>query len=112
MKYKKLPWHFRDNENRNKGKNKGKHPSLVFGETKDGTKYVNIGLTSSSKRGHHKNIEISNPQNWKEKSYLRDDIKEDPKTKMQKILHDYNLNPKDTNKVLKLIDKYKKRNSH
>ncbi|MBE6143858.1 MAG: hypothetical protein E7177_07760 [Erysipelotrichaceae bacterium] len=112
MSYKSIPWHFRNNKNRKKGKkNKGKHPSLVVGVTADNENYINIGLTHQKKRGHHNNIQISNPQNWKEKSYLRDDVREDPKRLMDEILIGYNLNPKDIKKVHKLIEKYKKKNS-
>ena len=48
----KIKWHFRNNSKRKKGSSgKGKHPSLIVGETDDGSSYVNIGLTKSPKRG-------------------------------------------------------------
>ena len=107
---KKTKWHFRNNLKRKEGSsNKGKHPSLIIGETNDGKSYVNIGLTKSPKRGHHKNIEIHNPQDWKKKSYLRDDIRIDLKIYLSDILKDYNLCPEDIEKIWEIINK---KNSH
>ena len=51
----------------------------MIGESDDGSKYINLGLTNSKKRGHHSNIKIHNPQDWAKTSYIRDDISEDPK---------------------------------
>lgn len=111
--YNSKKWHFRNNAKRKKANsNKGKHPSLIIGESDNGSKFLNIGLTSSTHRGHHKNVKISNPQNWKGDSYLRDDINLADKDKLKEILYDYKLNPNDVNKVLRMIDKYKKKNSH
>lgn len=111
--YNSKKWHFRNNEKRKKAdSNKGKHPSLIIGESDKGNQFLNIGLTSSKKRGHHNNISISDPQNWKNKSYLRDDIKLHDKNDLKQILYDYKLNPHDIDKVMKMIDKYKKKNSH
>lgn len=110
--YKDKNWHFRDNKNRKNKKKNGKHPSLIVGESNNGKKYINIGLTHSDKRGHHKNIQISNPVNWNEISYLRDDVREDDIYKLSAILKDYKLNPKDISKINKILDKYKKKNSH
>lgn len=108
--YNSKKWHFRDNQNRRNGdKNKGKHPSLIVGKTKDNKKFINIGLTHSTHRGHHKNIEIKDPTNWKKSSYLRDDIQIDDVSKLQVILNDYRLHPNDKEKVFKIINKYKKR---
>ena len=107
---KKVRWHFRNNNKRKKGSsNKGKHPSLIVGESDDGRSYINIGLTSSPKRGHHKNIPIHNPQNWEEVSYLRDDIREDSKEYLSEILKDYHLCPEDIDAIWKIINK---KNSH
>lgn len=107
---KKVKWHFRLNAKRKiAGKNKGKHPALVVGETDDGSSFVNIGLTKSSKRGHHKNVKIHNPQNWEESSYLRDDIRVDSKEYLSKILEDYRLCPDDIDKIWTII---KKKDSH
>lgn len=107
---KNIKWHFRNNKKRKIAKkNSGSHPSLVVGETDDGTAYVNIGLTKSSKRGHHKNIKIHNPQNWNEESYLRDDIRIDSKEYLSEILKDYKLCPEDINKIWSIINK---KNSH
>lgn len=111
--YKSKDWHFRNNSNRKKSnKNKGKHPSLIVGSSGDGKKYVNMGLTHSEKRGHHKNISISDPTNWNKTSYIRDDVRQDDINKLKVVLKDYKLNPKDENKILKILEKYKKKNSH
>ena len=78
---KKIPWHFRKNKHRKSGGKKiGGHPSLVFGESDDGSKFYNLELTHSKKRGHHKNIKIHNPKDWSESSYIRDDIQLDQKS--------------------------------
>ena len=103
---KNIKWHFRNNKKRKIAKkNSGSHPSLVVGETDDGSAYVNIGLINSSKRGHHKNIKIHNPQNWNEESYLRDDIRIDSKEYLSEILKDYKLCPEDINKIWSIINK-------
>ena len=107
---KNVKWHFRKNRKRKAGsKNNGSHPSLIIGETDDGISYVNIGLTNSPKRGHHKNIKIHNPQNWEESSYLRDDIRVDSKEYLSEILKDYKLCPEDIDKIWTIINK---KNSH
>lgn len=101
-----IKWHFRNNSKRRIGStNRGKHPSLVVGETDDGKGYVNLGLTKSAKRGHHSNIEIHNPQNWNESSYIRDDIRIDSKEHLSEVLKDYNLCPDDLEKIWKIINK-------
>ena len=65
-------WHFRDNKKRKKGKkNNGKHPSLIVGKSNDNKKYINIGLTHEQYRGHHKNIEIKDPTDWKKIIFKR-----------------------------------------
>ena len=107
---KNVKWHFRNNSKRKKGTtNKGSHPSLVVGETDDGKAYINLGLTKSPKRGHHKNIKIHNPQNWGEDSYVRDDIRVDSKEYLSEVLKDYNLCPEDIDKIWEIINK---KNSH
>lgn len=63
-------------------------------------------------RGHHKNIEIRDPIKWKNVSYIRDDIKTDDISKLKNILKEYKLLPKDVDKILNIIYKYKKKNSH
>lgn len=99
--------HYRNNLARaNKSKKVKKHPSLVVGE-KDNT-FINIGLTHSDKRGHHKNIEIHDPTNFSKKSYLRDDVKETDKKYMKELLRNYRISKKDIDKILKIISKYEK----
>ncbi len=103
---KNIKWHFRRNKNRKFGNsNKGVHPSLVVGESDDGKSFVNIGLTSNSKRGHHNNVPIHNPQDWSKTSYLRDDIKEDSKEYLTVILQEYKLCPEDIDKIWEIIKK-------
>ncbi len=107
---KTVKWHFRNNAKRKMGnKNKGRHPALIIGESDDGKSYVNIGLTNSSKRGHHKNTPIHNPQDWNKTSFLRDDISIDSKDYLSEVLKDYNLCPDDIDKIWEII---KKKNSH
>ena len=70
---------------------------------------MDIGLTKSPKRGHHKNVKIHNPQNWDEHSYLRDDIRIDSKEYLAEVLTGYNLCPDDIDKIWEIINK---KNSH
>ena len=103
---KKVKWHFRNNKKRKCGsKNNGAHPSLIVGESDDGRSFVNIGLTNSPKRGHHKNIKIHNPQDWDKESYLRDDVRIDSKEFLCEILKDYKLCPEDIDKIWTIINK-------
>ena len=103
---KHVQWHFRRNEKRKLGNsNKGAHPALIVGESNDGKKFVNIGLTNNPKRGHHNNILIHNPKDWTKKSFLRDDIREDSKEYLSVILQDYQLSPDDIDKIWKIIKK-------
>lgn len=107
---KHIKWHFRNNSKRKiSSRNHGHHPSLVVGESDDGKSYLNIGLTKSKKRGHHRNIEIHNPQDWDKTSYLRDDVRTDSKEHLSDVLSDYKLCPEDIDKIWKII---KKKNSH
>ena len=111
--FKSNKWHFRNNISRKNGnKSNGKHPSLIVGITDDKKKYINLGLTHSDKRGHHKNVEIHDPVNWSKKSYIRNDLQEDDVYKLKTVLNEYKLNPQDVNKILKIIEKHKKKNSH
>ncbi len=106
--FKQSKWHYRNNLTRkNKTKKVNKHPSLVVGE-KDNA-FINIGLTHSEKRGHHKNIEIHDPINFRNKSYLRDDVKETDKKYMKEILITYRISKKDISKIMKIISKYEKK---
>lgn len=101
-------WQYRKNKKRKSSNNEG-HPSLVVG--KEGTKFANVGITHSPKRGHHSNIELSrnpNPRD-KKKAYLRDDVGLDDERFLKEILKGYQLADEDIPKVLKVIEKYKKR---
>lgn len=107
--YKPSTWHFRNNTAR-KTKEVKLHPSLVVGETE--TDFVNVGLTTKEKRGHHKNIKLSrnpDPKNKKD-AYIRDDIEEHNKNALkQKLNHFRKLPKEDVEKVQKVINK--KRNN-
>lgn len=99
-------WHFRNNRKRRIGNtNSGKHPALIVGESSDGKSFINLGLTRSPKRGHHNNLEIHDPINWRKISYLRNDIQIDSKEYLSEILKDFNLCPEDIEKILDFIKK-------
>ena len=66
---------------------------------------MNIGLTKSPKRGHHKNVKIHNPQDWSRDSYLRDDVRIDSKEYFSEVLKDYKLCPADIDKIRAIINK-------
>ena len=91
-------------------KNKGKHPSLIFGKTDDNLKYYNIGLTHSNKRGHHFNVKISDPSNWNKSSYLRNDVRIDDINQFEDVLMNFKVNPKDKKKVQEIIDSFISKN--
>ncbi|MBQ6731233.1 MAG: hypothetical protein IJR08_04935 [Bacilli bacterium] len=106
-----VKWHFRNNKRRKQlGIRKGKHPSLVFAKSDDEMRFYNLGLTHSRKRGHHKNIEIHNPQNWEEVSYIRNDISVDDKQVFSGVLNNYRLHPYDYGKIWNVIVKKKIKN--
>lgn len=106
---KKVKWHFRYNlKKKSLGWGRGNTP-LIVGETEDGKAYVNIGLTKSPKRGHHKNVKIHNPQDWNQDSFLRDDVRIDSKEYLSEVLKDYKLCPEDIDKIWSII---KKKDSH
>lgn len=99
-------WSFRNNTKRKSaGKNNGKHPSIVVGVKDD--KYMNLGMTHSPTRGHHKNIKLSRNPNIHDKkpSYVRDDLRFDDMKYLQEILNYRKLPKKDIEKVMKIINK-------
>ena len=97
-----IKWHFRKNKKR-------KHPSLVIAESDDGKFYYNLGITHSKKRGHHKNLDIKDPSDWNNRSFVRDDLSIDEKRFLQEILRDYNLHPNDYKRIWnRIIKKLKK----
>ena len=87
----------------------GKRRRSAGSLTAHGKAYVNIGLTKSPKRGHHKNVKIHNPQDWSRDSYLRDDVRIDSKEYLSEVLKDYKLCPEDIDKIWAIINK---RDSH
>lgn len=88
---------------------KGKHPKLIVDEKYD--KYGFMGLTKSHKRGNHKNIELTqNPLKGKsDKAYIRDELRYDNKKNFEEILTDYNLTKQDKEKILKYLERHKKK---
>ena len=65
-------------------------------------------INKSKKRGHHKNIKLSenpDPENT-ENSYLRTDLQVHNKRHLVKILKNYKLSNDDIEKVLSIINKY------
>lgn len=88
---------------------KAKHPKLIVESNSD--EFGFMGLTESSKRGHHKNIELTkNPQKGKKgKSYLRDEIRYDKKRNFGDVLKDYNLTEEDKQNILKYLERRKKK---
>ena len=95
-----IKWHIRFNKKR-------KHPAIVFAESEDGNYFYNLGITHSKSRGHHNNLEIADPANFKQLSYVRDDLSIDEKKFLKEILDDYKLHPKDYKKIWKRIIKKK-----
>ena len=103
---KNLKWHFRRNKKRKIGRlNKGMHPALIVGESEDGKSFYNLGLTNNNKRGHHKNVMIHNPQDWRKMSFIRDDFRLDSKKYLSGILKDYKLCLEDIDKIWEIIKK-------
>lgn len=91
-------WHFRKNVKR-------KHPPIIIGE--DDENFLNLDITHSKTRGHHKNILFDknpNPLDNKD-SYIRDDIFIDDKKYLQYILREYELSKSDIDKIYKIINK-------
>ena len=88
-------------------KKNGKHPSIVFAISDDGKYYYNLGITKSPRRGHHHNLEIHNPQNWDELSYVRNDLSVDEVELLDIVLKDYSLHPDDYKKIWDRIIKDK-----
>ena len=90
-------------------KKKGKHPKLIVDETNE--EFGFMGLTESPKRGNHKNIPLSkNPKKGdKRPAYIRNELRYDKKSAFQEILKDYELSNKDIDKIIKYIEKHKKK---
>jgi len=91
------------------GKRKrAKHPKLIV--DKKGNKFGFMGLTESPKRGHHKNIEINNPQKNKSgKSYIRNELRYDDKKHFSEQLKNYKLHNEDYVKIIDKVNKHKKK---
>lgn len=88
---------------------KGKHPKLIVDENK--TQFGFMGLTESSKRGHHKNIELSkNPEKGNQSpAFIRKELRYDSKDNFNEILKNYNLTEKDKQIILNYLEKSKKK---
>ena len=69
---------------------------MIVDETND--EFGFMGLTESSKRGRHKNIPLSqNPKEYDKKSAFKETLK------------DYKLSENDISKIMKYIEKHKKK---
>ena len=86
-----------------------RHPKLIVDSKED--QYGYMGLTSSDRRGHHKNYLLkNNPQKGQlGKSYLRTDIVYDKKKMFSEILNDYHLSIEDKKYVIEFVNKHKKK---
>lgn len=91
------------------GNKKLKHPKLIVDS--NNKQYGYMGLTSSDKRGHHKNYEMKhNPQKGKtSKSYLRKDIRYSNKKDFENVLRNYHLSEEDRKFVIDYVNKHKKK---
>lgn len=88
---------------------KAKHPKLIVDE--NSFQYGFMGLTESSKRGHHKNMPLfDNPKKGdSRKAYLRDELRYDDKKYFSEVLSNYNLSKKDIQFIKKYLEKHKKK---
>ena len=101
--------HFRRYRKAEGGSKKSKHPKLIVDETRDDFGFM--GLTKSPKRGNHNNIPLKqNPQKGHtEKSYIRDELRYDKKQNFSERLKDYNITPEDEARILKYLERRKKK---
>ena len=88
---------------------RSRHPKLIVDE--DDKNFGFMGLTESKKRGNHKNIPLDkNPKvGDKRPAYIRDELRYDSKNKFEEILRDYHLCDTDIAKILKYVEKHKKK---
>ena len=87
-------------------KKKAKHPKLIV--DKKGSQVGFMGLTESDKRGHHRNIQIKNPQKGKTGcSYIRNELRYDDSKYFGKPLPDYKLHDSDHDKIINAVNKHK-----
>ncbi len=100
---KPVKWHFRFNKARKGRKKKSPHPSLIFGKTDDGKKFINAGITHSPRRGHHKNVEIHDPADWSKTSYLRDDVSAHNISNFGPVEKGMRIHPDDRAKIRKAV---------
>ena len=84
---------------------KARHPKLIVGRS--GDTYSHMGLTSSKRKGHHGNMEIVNPENWSQKSWLRKEVRKNHVSEFGEHLPNYKLHPDDKKKVLDFLAKKK-----
>lgn len=102
--------HFRRYKEAEGGKKKkALHPKLIM--KKENETFEFIGLTESSKRGHHKNYPLlKNPQKGNTSpSYLRDELRNKPISYFSEPLNDYKLSEKDEKIAWKIYHKRKKK---
>lgn len=103
-----MKFHFRAYK-KEEGKSKQKHKKLIVDE------YGYMGLTSKAKKGKgHKNIELKNNPNLKNKdpkmkSYLRKKIEYDKKKKFGNEIKYYQLHPEDKVIIENYVQKHKRK---
>ena len=88
---------------------KVRHPKVIM--RKENDTYDFIGLTESSKRGHHKNILLSkNPEKGNSSpAYFRDEVRNLPTERFSEPLRNYKLSDKDTKLAWSIYQKRKKK---
>lgn len=86
-----------------------RHFKVIMNRVNDEFEF--IGLTESSKRGHHKNILLKkNPEkNNKDPSYLRDELRKLPTRRFSEPLKGFSLSKEDKKTAWNIYHKNKKK---
>ncbi len=90
-------------------KKKARHVKLIVDKTEN--EFGFMGLTESSKTGHHNNLPLTkNPKrNDNRKAYLRKEVRYDVTENFEEVLKDYHLTKKDKQAIIDFIKKRKKK---
>ena len=82
---------------------RAKHPKLIV--ERKGKTYGFMGLTESTKRGHHANIKLDkNPERGQTgPSYVRKELRYDDVGHFGDVLEDYRLSSTDKKRVLEFV---------
>ena len=102
--------HFRRYKQEEGGSDKrARHPKVIMRKKND--TYDFIGLTESSKRGHHKNIPLfKNPEKGNSSpAYFRDEVRNLPTERFSEPLKNYKLSAKDKKQAWSIYEKRKKK---